>query len=95
MAEAIPECPGEASFPVELRGSDINVIIGASPGGDTDFNARTMAKYFEQVTGSTMVITNMPGGGATIAPLPCAPAHYMKEFHEFIARVQTVLPRGA
>lgn len=45
----------------------INVIIGASPGGDTDFNARTLAKYFEQVTGSPMVITNMPGGGATIA----------------------------
>jgi tripartite-type tricarboxylate transporter receptor subunit TctC len=45
----------------------INVIIGASPGGDTDFNARTMAKYFEQVTGGSMVITNMPGGGATIA----------------------------
>jgi peptide/nickel transport system substrate-binding protein len=22
------------------------------------------------------------GGGSTIAPLPCAPAHYMKEFHE-------------
>jgi len=22
------------------------------------------------------------GGGPTIAPLPCAPAHYMKEFHE-------------
>src|SRR5690606_5519844 len=45
----------------------INVSIGASPGGDTDFNARTMAKYFEQVTGGSMVITNMPGGGATIA----------------------------
>lgn len=45
----------------------INVIIGASPGGDTDFNARTMAKYFEQITGTSMVITNMPGGGATIA----------------------------
>jgi tripartite-type tricarboxylate transporter receptor subunit TctC len=45
----------------------INVIIGASPGGDTDFNARTMAKYFEQITGVSMVITNMPGGGATIA----------------------------
>jgi tripartite-type tricarboxylate transporter receptor subunit TctC len=45
----------------------INVIIGASPGGDTDFNARTMAKYFEQITGTPMVITNMPGGGATIA----------------------------
>jgi tripartite-type tricarboxylate transporter receptor subunit TctC len=45
----------------------INVIIGASPGGDTDFNARTFAKYFEQVAGTSMVITNMPGGGATIA----------------------------
>jgi len=45
----------------------INVIIGASPGGDTDFNARTFARYFEQVTGGSMVITNMPGGGATIA----------------------------
>ena len=29
----------------------INVIIGASPGGDTDFNARTMARYFEEITG--------------------------------------------
>jgi tripartite-type tricarboxylate transporter receptor subunit TctC len=45
----------------------VNVIIGASPGGDTDFNARTFAQYFEQVTGASMVITNMPGGGATIA----------------------------
>lgn len=45
----------------------INVIIGASPGGDTDFNARTVARYFEQVTGVSMVVTNMPGGGATIA----------------------------
>jgi tripartite-type tricarboxylate transporter receptor subunit TctC len=45
----------------------VNVIIGASPGGDTDFNARTMAKYFEEITGTSMVITNMPGGGATIA----------------------------
>lgn len=45
----------------------VEVIIGASPGGDTDFNARTMAKYFEEITGTPMVITNMPGGGATIA----------------------------
>ncbi len=45
----------------------INVILGASPGGDTDFNTRTMAKYFEQITGVPMVVVNMPGGGATIA----------------------------
>ncbi|MCJ8139878.1 tripartite tricarboxylate transporter substrate binding protein [Falsirhodobacter halotolerans] len=45
----------------------VNVIIGASPGGDTDFNARTMARFFEEITGTSMIITNMPGGGATIA----------------------------
>lgn len=54
---------GQTDWPTRT----VNVIIGASPGGDTDFNARTMAKYFEQITGGSMVITNMPGGGATIA----------------------------
>ena len=54
---------GDTNWPTRT----INVIIGASPGGDTDFNARTMARYFEEITGTSMVITNMPGGGATIA----------------------------
>jgi tripartite-type tricarboxylate transporter receptor subunit TctC len=54
---------GETDWPTRT----INVIIGASPGGDTDFNARTMARFFEEITGTSMVITNMPGGGATIA----------------------------
>ncbi len=45
----------------------VTVVIPASPGGDTDFNARTMAQYFERITGRSMVITNMPGGGGTIA----------------------------
>lgn len=45
----------------------IEVIVPASAGGDTDFNARTMAKYFEKVTGTTMIITNMTGGGGTVA----------------------------
>ena len=43
----------------------INVIIGASPGGDTDFNARTMARYFEEITGTGMVITS----GTRLNPL--------------------------
>lgn len=59
--------PAVASAETAWPERTVNVIIGASPGGDTDFNARTMAKYFEQVTGTNMVITNMPGGGATIA----------------------------
>lgn len=64
---AIVLLAGPAAAQGDWPSRAINVIIGASPGGDTDFNARTFAKYFEQITGSQMVITNMPGGGATIA----------------------------
>lgn len=45
----------------------IQVVVPAGAGGDTDFNARTMAKYFSQITGKSMVVTNMGGGGGTIA----------------------------
>lgn len=45
----------------------VQVIVPAGAGGDTDFNARTMAKYFEKITGKPMVITNMNGGGGSIA----------------------------
>lgn len=45
----------------------VQVVVIANAGGDTDFNARTMAKYFTKITGKPMVITNMAGGGGTIA----------------------------
>lgn len=45
----------------------VQVIVPAAAGGDTDFNARTMAKYFNQITDENMVITNMNGGGGTVA----------------------------
>lgn len=64
---AVAMFAGTAAAQGDWPSTTINVIIGASPGGDTDFNARTFAKYFEKVTGNSMVITNMPGGGATIA----------------------------
>lgn len=44
----------------------VEVIVAAGAGGDTDFNARTFAKYFEKITGKPMVITNMNGGGGSI-----------------------------
>lgn len=66
-ASVIAMTSGAAFAETDWPTRTINVIIGAGPGGDTDFNARTMARYFEQITGSSMVITNMPGGGATIA----------------------------
>ncbi|MFN3525629.1 MAG: tripartite tricarboxylate transporter substrate binding protein [Paracoccus sp. (in: a-proteobacteria)] len=66
-AAAMPLIPAQALADTDWPQRTVNVIIGASPGGDTDFNARTMARYFEEITGTSMVITNMPGGGATIA----------------------------
>lgn len=66
-ASVLALATGAAQAQADWPNRTINVIIGASPGGDTDFNARTFARYFEQVTGGSMVITNMPGGGATIA----------------------------
>ncbi len=45
---------------------NIELIVPASAGGDTDFNARVMAKYFNKLTGVSMIITNMTGGGGTI-----------------------------
>lgn len=66
-AAAITAMTGAGFAQADWPNQTVNVIIGASPGGDTDFNARTFARYFERVTGVSMVITNMPGGGATIA----------------------------
>ncbi|MCG1013107.1 tripartite tricarboxylate transporter substrate binding protein [Tepidanaerobacter sp. GT38] len=43
------------------------VVLHAAAGGDTDFNARTFAQYFEEITGQPMVVTNMDGAGGTIA----------------------------
>jgi tripartite-type tricarboxylate transporter receptor subunit TctC len=45
----------------------VEVIVPAGAGGDTDFNARTFAKYFEKITGKSMIVTNMNGGGGSIA----------------------------
>lgn len=45
----------------------VQVVVIANAGGDTDFNARMMAKYFTKLTGKSMVVTNMAGGGGTIA----------------------------
>lgn len=39
----------------------VNAVLHASAGGDTDFNARTFATYFEEITGQPLIITNMPG----------------------------------
>lgn len=45
----------------------IQVIIPAGPGGDTDTNARIIAKYLKQTLGTNIAVVNMEGAGSTIA----------------------------
>ena len=52
---------------INWPGRTVEVVVTASAGGDTDFNARTFATYFEKYTGQSMVITNTPGGGGSVA----------------------------
>lgn len=56
-----------AAVAAEWPSRPVQVIVPAGAGGDTDFNARQMARFFEKVTGKPMVVTNVNGGGGTIA----------------------------
>lgn len=52
---------------VDWPTAPVNVILHASAGGDTDFNARTFATYFEEITGQPLIVTNMPGASGVAA----------------------------
>src|SRR5699024_5783297 len=53
---------GAADYPKK----QIQVIVPAGPGGDTDLNARMIGKYLEKELGQNIVISNVKGaGGAT------------------------------
>lgn len=45
----------------------IQLIVPFSAGGDTDFNARTLAKYLEKELGVSVVVSNVTGSGGSIA----------------------------
>jgi tripartite-type tricarboxylate transporter receptor subunit TctC len=45
----------------------IEIVVPASAGGDTDFNARTIAKYLTEELGQPVVCVNITGGGGSVA----------------------------
>lgn len=67
MAAAVAVSTGAfAQADVKWPTKPVQVIVPAGAGGDTDFNARQMARYFEKITGKPMVVTNVNGGSGTI-----------------------------
>ena len=68
IAAAVAASTGAfAQADVKWPTKPVQVIVPAGAGGDTDFNARQMARYFEKIAGKPMVVTNVNGGGGTIA----------------------------
>ena len=44
----------------------IEIVVPYSAGGDTDFNARALAKYLTEEIDESVVVVNISGGGGTI-----------------------------
>lgn len=54
---------GTINYPTKT----IEIEVAASAGGDTDTNARLIAQYLTEKLGVSVVVTNVNGGGGTIA----------------------------
>lgn len=53
---------GQEEYPTKT----ITVVVPFSPGGSTDLGARALAAFLSKSLGQPVVISNRPGGGATV-----------------------------
>jgi tripartite-type tricarboxylate transporter receptor subunit TctC len=58
---------GCASALAEWPERDIELIVPANPGGDTDANARALAAALKETMGWNVIVTNMAGGSGAVA----------------------------
>ncbi|MDR1827129.1 MAG: tripartite tricarboxylate transporter substrate binding protein [Methylobacteriaceae bacterium] len=63
LALALSQAATAADYPTK----SIELICSMSAGGDSDFNAREIAKYLTQELGQSVVVTNITGGGSAVA----------------------------
>ncbi len=62
QGDAAASTDGELNWPTK----PINLIVPYAAGGNSDFNARAIAKYLPKLLGQPVVVTNVPGSGGTI-----------------------------
>lgn len=63
FANGKKETTGETSWPQK----PINIVVAFGAGGNSDVNARAIAKHLQKELGQPVVITNVSGSGGTIA----------------------------
>lgn len=70
---ALAGCGGQKGDPQAAKSvgdwptKSIEMVVPFKAGGDTDFNARTYAKYLEKELGQSIVVVNTEGAGGSLA----------------------------
>lgn len=80
LAGAIMAIGGNASAAVDYPTKPIQIVVPVKAGGDTDYNARVLAKFVEKYLGKPVVVTNVDGGATVTGMkqvLDAAPDGYM------------------
>jgi tripartite-type tricarboxylate transporter receptor subunit TctC len=67
MAGPSSDGGGKADAAAGWPKQSINLVVAFSAGGNSDYNARAMAKYVSQELGQPIVITNVGASGGTVA----------------------------
>jgi tripartite-type tricarboxylate transporter receptor subunit TctC len=57
---------GMSAKAADYPAKSIEMVCTMNPGGDSDFNARTLAKYLTKELGQSVVVTNITGAGGSI-----------------------------
>ena len=57
---------GMSAHAAGYPGRPVTIIVPYAPGGATDASARLLARAFEEQSGGTFIVENVPGAGTTI-----------------------------
>lgn len=66
-ALTLTACGAEAQQDSDFPSQTIEVVIGFDAGGSTDVNTRALASAAEDTCGTSIIISNQPGGSGAIA----------------------------